>query len=70
MDRNDCDKNINRHGRLLLDMCTATCFRILNDSKDQDREDNYTCITSQGNIVMYLVVCRTEMFTFIYDQST
>ena len=67
LDRKSCDKNINEHGRLLLDMCKATGFRILNGRKDQDREGHFTCITSQGNSVIDLVLCRTDMFRFIYD---
>lgn len=59
-------KNIDSHGKLLLEMCKSSGLRILNGRKLGDLCGNYTCYNHWGNpSVIDYMLCHTDLYNDI-----
>ena len=61
--RNTMDKEINKNGKKLIEMCKMSNLKILNGRMGRDRViGNYTCCTSRGKSVIDYVIASVSFF--------
>ena len=57
------DKEINKNGKKLIEMCKMSNLKILNGRMGRDRViGNYTCCTSRGKSVIDYVIASVSFF--------